>query len=214
MTARLSMAGTGAVLLDVAHGAFDPAAQRRVWAAARALAADPAVVQAVPGVNNLLVTFDALRTDPDDVEQRVRACWQAASPEPVPARLVEIPVTYGGAFGEDLKLVAAHAGLSEDETIALHLAGEYSVAAIGAMPGFAYLTGLDPRLAIPRRDTPRLTVARGAVMVGGGHAGVMPCTAPSGWHIIGRTDAVLFDAARAEPGLLRIGDRVRFTQAG
>ncbi|ACI52029.1 Allophanate hydrolase subunit 1 [Gluconacetobacter diazotrophicus PA1 5] len=209
---RLSMAGTGAILLDAAAGPFDAATQRRIWAAARALAGQPSVVQAVPGVNNLLVTFDALRTEPDAVEDLIRRTWAAAAAEEIPAREIEIPVTYGGAFGEDLALVAAHAGLSEEETIAAHLAGRYSVAAIGAMAGFAYMTGLDSRLAVPRRDTPRLSVERGAVVVGGGHAGVMPCTAPSGWHIIGRTTLPLFDPHRPDPGVLRIGDTVRFTR--
>jgi allophanate hydrolase subunit 1 len=33
---------------------------------------------------------------------------------------------------------------------------------------------------------------------------------PGGWQLIGRTDERLFDPDRAEPALLRPGDRVRF----
>ena len=33
--------------------------------------------------------------------------------------MVEIPVCYGGSYGEDLKDVAAHAGLTEEEVIKL-----------------------------------------------------------------------------------------------
>ncbi|GBQ27368.1 5-oxoprolinase subunit PxpB [Gluconacetobacter azotocaptans] len=209
---RISMAGAGALLLDAANGAFSDATQQRIWATARLMGAQPSVIQAVPGVNNLLVTFDVNDIDPPVVERTLLETWDRTTPETTPSRDIEIPVTYGGDFGEDLALVSHFAGLSIDQTIALHTSGRYSVAAIGAMPGFAYLTGLDPRLAIPRRDTPRLKVEQGAVCIGGGHAGVMPCTSPSGWHILGRTDLALFDAFRSEPCLLRLGDTVRFVR--
>jgi KipI family sensor histidine kinase inhibitor len=82
------------------------------------------------------------------------------------------------------------------------------------MPGFPYLSGLDPRLAWARRGTPRLKVAEGAVIIGGAQAGIMPMTAPSGWHIIGHTDVKLFKAEAELPVLLRPGDKVQFTIAG
>jgi KipI family sensor histidine kinase inhibitor len=125
-----------------------------------------------------------------------------------------IPVSYGGARGEDLASWAAHCGMSVDETVRCHAAATYTVAAIGAMPGFPYLSGLDPRLAWARRSTPRLKVAEGAVIIGGAQAGIMPMTAPSGWHIIGHTDVTLFRAEAELPVLLRPGDTIRFAIAG
>ncbi|EHH67414.1 5-oxoprolinase subunit PxpB [Gluconobacter morbifer] len=210
---RIHMAGAGGLLLDAADGPFNNTTQRRIWATSRELNTRQDVVQTIPGVNNLLVMFDAAETDPSDMEILLRDIWTRASAEKVPSREIEVPVVYGGIFGEDLATVARFAGLSEEETIAAHMAGRYSVAAIGAMAGFVYLTGLDPRLAIPRRDSPRLRVEEGAVVIGGGHAGMMPCTSPSGWHILGRTDLCLFDAFRPEPGLLRLGDTIRFVRA-
>ena len=41
--------------------------------------------------------------------------------------------------------------MSPDEVIRLHTGGNYYVAMLGFLPGFAYLAGLDPRLATPRR---------------------------------------------------------------
>ncbi|GBR29180.1 hypothetical protein AA3266_0057 [Gluconobacter kondonii NBRC 3266] len=207
------MAGAGGLLLDAANGPFSDTTQRRIWATSRELNTRPDVLQTIPGVNNLLVTFDAVQTDPSAMEELLRTVWTQASAEEVPSREIVVPVVYGGAFGEDLALVARFANLTEEETIDAHMAGRYSVAAIGAMAGFVYLTGLDSRLAIPRRDSPRLRVEEGAVVIGGGHAGMMPCTSPSGWHILGRTDLCLFDAFRPEPGLLRLGDTVRFVRA-
>ena len=49
--------------------------------------------------------------------------------------------------GPDLADVAREAKLSVDEVIELHAGGHYVVETLGFAPGFAYLTGLDPRLA-------------------------------------------------------------------
>ena len=210
---RISMAGAGGLLLDAADGAFSDQTQRRIWAAARHIAKHPCVTHAVPGVNNLLVMFDVTVTDPVAVEDLLRETWAQATDDPVPSREITVPVTYGGTAGEDLAAVAQFAGLTEAETVAAHVQATYSVAAIGAMPGFVYLTGLDPRLAMPRRASPRLKVEQGSVIIGGGHAGIMPCTAPSGWHILGHTSLSLFDPFRAEPCLFRLGDTIRFVRA-
>ncbi len=127
------------------------------------------------------------------------------------ARVIAIPVRYGGEFGPDLDAVAAHAGLTPQEVIARHNATDYSVAMIGFAPGFPYLLGLDPTLAMPRKATPRTRVPAGSVGIGGAQCGIYPREGPGGWQLIGRTDALLFEPANGnEPTLLRPGDRVRF----
>ena len=125
-------------------------------------------------------------------------------------RCVEIPVCYGADAGTDLAVVAAHTGLTEAEVVARHSQAEYRVQAIGFAPGFPYLSGLPTELATPRRATPRAKVPAGAVGIGGAQTGVYPIETPGGWQIIGQTDLKLFDATRAEPSWLRVGDRVRF----
>ncbi|KXV35982.1 allophanate hydrolase [Gluconobacter thailandicus] len=204
---RISMAGAGALLLDAANGPFSDTTQQKVWTAAHTLAAHPQVIQAVPGVNNLLVTFDPVTTEPDAMERLLSETWARTPAGAFTSRDIEIPVIYDG---EDLAFVSQAAGLTEEETIVLHSGGTYSVAAIGAMPGFVYLTGLDPRLALPRRDSPRLKVAQGSVCIGGGHAGIIPFDSPSGWHILGNTTLTMFDPARDEPCFFRLGDTIRF----
>lgn len=126
------------------------------------------------------------------------------------ARLVEIPVHYGGP---DLADVALHAGLSEADVIARHCALEYQVAMLGFAPGFPYLLGLDPLLAMPRLDTPRTRVEAGSVGIGGTQTGIYPQAGPGGWRIIGRTATVLFDPKCDPPALLAAGDHVRFVVA-
>lgn len=164
-------------------------------------------------MNNLMVTFDPRVLPPEAAKARVLEFWQAAGAVNMVGREVELPVTYGGKRGEDLREAAEQLGLSLHELIELHSGGEYTVACIGSMPGFAYLAGLNARLCLPRRAVPRREVAQGAVIMAAGQAGVMPCTAPSGWHILGHTEVRLFDLDRENPSLLRPGDRVRFTVA-
>ena len=81
---------------------------------------------------------------------------------------------------------------------------------LGFSPGFPYLLGLDPRLAMPRLDTPRTRVPAGSVGIGGAQTGIYPHAGPGGWRIIGRTTLALFDPLHDPPTLLASGDRVRF----
>lgn len=210
---RISLAGSGGLLLDGAHGSFSDAVQHRVWAVADAALAIEGVREAVPGMNNLLVVFDPLAVGAAALAERLKALWAGAGAVRAGGREHTIRVAYGGARGEDLAGWAAHCGLSVEEAVKHHAAPAYTVAAVGAMPGFPYLSGLDPRLARARRAEPRFKVAEGSVIIGGTQAAVMPMTAPSGWHIIGHTGTKLFDAGADEPVLLRAGDTIRFAVA-
>lgn len=207
----ITAAGAGALLLDVADGGFDERRQARLWAVAAAFGGESGVTDVVPGMNNLMVVFDPLAVDPEAMERRLAGLWQAARADDRAGREHVIPVVYGGA---DIAGFAARLGMGVDEVIERHAGGVYRVAAVGAMPGFPYLSGLDPALAMPRLAVPRQGVPKGAVIIGGSQAGIMPITAPSGWHIVGQTDFVLFDPTRAEPAALSPGDRVRFAIAG
>lgn len=121
--------------------------------------------------------------------------------------VVRIGVHYDGP---DLDAVAALTGLTRAEVVARHAGRECVVAFGGFMPGFAYLTGLDPALHVPRRPSPRERVPAGSVAVAGEFTAVYPAATPGGWQVLGRTDVVLFDPSRREPALLTPGARVRF----
>ncbi|MDI6881031.1 MAG: 5-oxoprolinase subunit PxpB [Desulfitobacteriaceae bacterium] len=134
----------------------------------------------------------------------------ARTSERAEAKLVKIPVCYGGEFGPDLDYVAGYHGLSVDEVIRKHTAPEYRVYMIGFMPGFPYLGGLDPELATPRLSRPRARVPKGSVGIAGGQTGLYPLESPGGWQLIGRTPLRMFNPWADPPTLLRSGDRVRF----
>lgn len=209
--------GDQALLLRWAEVA-DMETNRRVHAlAARLRAAAPAwLVDCVPAYASLAVFFDGASIRGNDpfarVCEQVSTLAQAtgATPDVAPSRLVEIPVVYGGEHGPDLEDVAAASGLTAAQVVERHAQVEYLVAMLGFSPGFPYLLGLDPRLAVPRLATPRTRVPAGSVGIGGTQTGVYPNEGPGGWRLIGRTPQALFDARRAPPALLLPGDRVRF----
>lgn len=126
------------------------------------------------------------------------------------ATVVEVPVTYDG---DDLADVARLTSLTVDEVVLAHTGTPWTVAFGGFAPGFAYLVGGDPRLRVPRRDSPRARVPAGAVGLAGEFSGVYPRESPGGWQIVGRTDLTLWDVDRPRPALLVTGSLVRFVVA-
>ena len=208
---RIRFVGDAAVALEF-EPRIDPGVNARVVAAAARVAAGRhgGVRDVVPSYHAVTVYIDPLRAD----AARVRAALEEAASVPAAgadaSREVVIPVRYGGAAGPDLEEVAAFAGCPADEVVRRHAATVYRVYMVGYLHGFAYLGAVDPRIAMPRRSTPRLTVPAGSVGIAGGQTGVYPTAAPGGWRLIGRTAARMFDADRDPPGLVGPGDRVRF----
>jgi len=188
--------------------------QRRIWGLAAKFRALPHVREAVPGMNNLTIELHPTAPGPETLLDELLERWGESSPAVLPARRIEIPVEYGGAAGPDLDEVARHTGLSPSEVVQMHGAVDYTVYFLGFLPGFAYLGGLDPRLAMPRRREPRLQVPAGSVAIGGEQTGVYAANSPGGWHLIGRTSVQLFDPTRISPTLLSAGDTVRFVVIG
>jgi 5-oxoprolinase (ATP-hydrolysing) subunit B len=184
--------------------------QQKIWALASEAVAWPGVSEALPGMNNLTLMFDPGQTDAEALGARILALWPRLKSTAVTGREVRIPVAYGGEDGPDLGDVAAHTGLSAAEVVKRHCAGEYIVYLLGFLPGFAFLGGLAPELATPRRAEPRTAVPARSVGIGGEQTGVYPLVSPGGWQLIGRTPLELFDPSAKEPTLLRPGDRVRF----
>jgi KipI family sensor histidine kinase inhibitor len=206
--------GEDALLLRFGN-AIDPGLNARVHAVSRQLAMSRPrwLLDIVPAYATLALFLDLAAFEGRD-PQREAVAWlrrqafvEGSNTE---SRLVLIPVHYGGQCGPDLAMLAEHAGLSVDACVARHAAAEYTVAMLGFAPGFPYLLGLDPALAMPRLATPRTRVEAGSIGIGGEQTGIYPRPGPGGWRIIGRTPEILFDPARAAPALLAPGDRVRF----
>jgi len=203
-------AGDAALLLE----AGAPEGNGVAAIAATIRAADlPDVIDIVPGAVTVLVTFAPGSWAVPALSARL-AELAAAAPA-VPAAAASEPVVIDTVYdGPDLADVAALTGLTEAEVITRHQAPDYQVGWLGFAPGFGYLTGLDPALAVPRLDSPRLSVPAGSVAIAGGLAAVYPAASPGGWRLLGRTAAVLWDPGREPPALLAPGRRVRFRAVG
>lgn len=212
---RYRRVGEGGLLVEFAN-VIDPAGNGQVRALLGALDATPppGLRDLIPAYRTLLILYDPLALAEEALLERLRALETTTSEAAAPARVVTIPVIYGGAFGPDLDDVAAHCGLPVEEIIVRHSATTYLVYFIGFSPGYPYLGGLDPALAIPRLASPRTRVPAGAVAIGGQQTGIYPQETPGGWRIIGRTPLHLYDPQAQEPFLLRAGDRVRLRPVG
>jgi 5-oxoprolinase (ATP-hydrolysing) subunit B len=206
---RLLPCGDAALVVQFG-GEIDPALNARVLALDARVAGITGVVETVPTYRSLLVHYDPAVTDFRTLGDALLALCGDLPDEPVEGRLWRIPVVYGGGFGIDLEDVAAHHGITADELIRRHAAPVYRVYMMGFLPGFAYLGGLDPSIAISRRENPRLKTPAGTISIGGIQALVASIEAPSGWHLLGRTPVRNFMPKRDPVFILEAGDRVKF----
>lgn len=209
---RILPAGEAALIVEL-PARIDPLLNTWCVALAAMLTSSlgPVARDIVIGYCSVTIYFDPLAVDAAWLEADVRARAERLDVSTVrEGPLVEVPVCYGGDLGPDLADVAAFAGCSEADAIAAHTGRDYRVYMVGFVPGFAYMAEVEPRIAAPRRSTPRTAVPVGSVAIAGGQTGVYPAATPGGWNIIGRTPVLPYDPHRAEPFLFRSGDRVRF----
>lgn len=173
----------------------------------------PHVEEVIPAYTAVTVFYDALHVSFGDLSKKLLDALQHSHSRDGPAeesRLHTIRVVYDGV---DLADVAAATKLTVEEVVAVHSSRTYDVDVLGFVPGFAYLSELDARLELPRRPQPRQRVPAGSVAIASRLTGIYPFDTPGGWHILGRTDALMFDPRRAQPSLFRAGDEVRFEPA-
>jgi inhibitor of KinA len=176
----------------------------------------PWIRDVVPALGGLAIHFD-----PDEPTVHgdalaaalnlVRDCLKEGLPKADDVvRTIEVPVCYERDFAPDLAEVAAASKVTVEEAIAMHSGSEFRVLMIGFAPGHPYIGGLNPKLSVPRRATPRAIVPAGSVAVANDQTVVYPYAISGGWSIVGRTPLKVFDAERQEPSLFAAGDRVRF----
>jgi KipI family sensor histidine kinase inhibitor len=204
------------MLLEV-RGELSLSTQQKLWGLAQAVQTWRYVTEAVPGMNNLMLTWAEPPASHEEwlrLAEALRGAWEASQPLVLQGRLVDVPVVYGGDGGPHIADVMAHTGLTLDQIVEIHSAPLYTVYALGSHPGYCYLGGMDPRIATPRRKSPIIDLPGGSVSIGGVQTGVSASAGPSGWNTIGRTEFRFFDHRQAPPALLRPGDQIRFQVQG
>lgn len=199
------------VLVEFADAINDAAyAQVRHLDAMLATHGLPGFVESVPAYVNILVEFDPLLTDHAAV---IKALNGLLALKPAPAATTtprEVLVCYEADFAPDLPEVAKACGMTEEEAIAAHLAGDYAVFLYGFAPGYAYLGGVPPALHLPRKAAAVRGIAAGSVIIAGAQCLVTTLTMPTGWWIIGRSPTQILCPDPAQPFLFDVGDRVKF----
>lgn len=172
----------------------------------------------IPGITEIVPTYRSVMVhyEPhiilyheliDALEMLVEDTYELHLPE---SKLVEVPVYYGGNSGPDLETVARHNHLSTQEVIRIHTHPHYLIYMLGFTPGFAYMGGMDERIATPRLAVPRVKLPAGSVGIAGSQTGIYPIESPGGWQIIGQTPLVLYDHRREDPILFEAGQRIQF----
>ena len=171
----------------------------------------PGVVETVPTMRSLMVTYDPLETTRAELQPRIDGLIAGGLEAGVKSRQVTIPCCYDDPeYAPDLEEVAQRTKKTPEQVVAGHLASPFKVYVLGFMPGLAYIAGLEQSLYLPRRSQPRVRVPRSSVAIAMDMTTIYPFESPGGWHIIGRTPLMLFDQRREQPVFLAPGDRLTF----
>lgn len=170
------------------------------------------LIESVNAYNSLTLIYRKDVIDYDRLLSDIKNCLQTIKLEEShhKNRIWNIPVCYDEEFAIDLNEMTLSTGLGKDEMVALHKDSIYIVYFLGFLPGFLYLGGLHPSLHFPRKSTPRLKIAKGAVAIGGIQTGIYPTESPGGWNIIGNCPIELFDVKKNPPCFIKSGDKVKF----
>jgi KipI family sensor histidine kinase inhibitor len=168
------------------------------------------IINIHPGYTSMLFTLDKMANIDDTIQAVENSLDMVQNSEPPEAKLVEVPVLYGGNYGKDIQRVVQFSRLSEDEIIQRHQSGNYLVYFLGFSPGFPYIGGMDQDLKTPRLQTPRKRVPQGSVAIAGGQTGIYLFPSPGGWNLIGRTPLKIFNISNPQNSLIQMGDKVQF----
>lgn len=168
------------------------------------------VIETVPALVNLLVSFDPMETDHPTVEGHVRACLDGLETQAATGIERAVQVCYEPPFAPDLEAVAAATGLTTEAVIKAHLSGDFQVLMYGFAPGYAYLSGVQEQIQVPRKPKPVRDVPAGSVIIAGPQCLITTLTMPTGWSIIGRSPTPIFTGNHDHPFLFDVGDRVTF----
>jgi KipI family sensor histidine kinase inhibitor len=200
-----------------ASGGVDLETNRSLQALAIALRARelPWIRDVVPALCGIAVHFDPFHPDlPASVleysQVLLEEAFKSASKFEDSGRTVEVPVCYEPEFGLDLKEISEKTSVHLGEIQKRHSSSRHYVLMVGFSPGQPYIGGLDPKLSVPRRPTPRTVMPAGSVAIANAQTAVYPYETPGGWSIVGRTPLKLFDPVREPASLFAPGDRVRF----
>ena len=216
---RILDLGDAALMIDF-RGQADPLSFIHQLCALLFSKAPEWLMDAIPGIDTLLISlhfkdtqYAQTRTEArillEDYLSTIQKGKKATKASDTVHR---VRVCYDPEIAPDLIASAEKCKLSLREFIKRHKNSDTRVDILGFMPGFAYCSGLDPSLKLPRLESPRTAVPKGSVAIAELQTGIYPKPTPGGWNVIGRTPDILFDPRSARPSLLTPGDRLEFIE--
>lgn len=215
MDAKFLIVGDSAISVELG-GDISIETNRKVSLLENIIASTPieGLIETIPTYRSLMLCYDPCITDYHRLTEKCRKLLDTVSDDKdngtAAIMQIEIPVLYGGELGLDLDAVAEFHGKTTEEVIQIHSSHPAVVYMFGFLPGQAYM-GSHNGFTIPRRQSPRLSVTAGSVIIWQEQTIVLPNTSPTGWYVIGHTPIKLFDIHNAtDPFLLKMGYQVQF----
>jgi KipI family sensor histidine kinase inhibitor len=211
MKAEIIPAGDNALVIMLGNK-IEEALNKRIHSIALAIeeAKPEWLIEVVPTYTTICIYYDPILINYEKLKREVKSFLKAKAREKK-SRIVDILVAYGKENGPDLEFVARYNNLSIEEVIEIHSKPLYRVYMLGFLPGFAYLGGMDERIATPRLEEPRVKVPAGSIGIAEKQTGFYSIESPGGWRLIGKTPLKLFDQSKEPPTLVLPGDYIKFT---
>jgi inhibitor of KinA len=176
----------------------------------------PGILETIRAYCTLLVFYDPKRTNYEKLINQLRFLAKDLPLENAPfpkAKVIEIPVVYGGSYSPDLPLLSQMLHMSEEEVVRRHLSHDYLVYITAFLCGTAFFKGTDEIFHVPRKKTPALLHPEGDVNLANGLGTVFsPVSTPTGWYGIGRSPLRQWYPHRDPPVLIKSGDWIRYKQ--
>lgn len=143
----------------------------------------------------------------DEIYQRVDSMQGIAETKKI---IREVPILYGGETGPDLELCAQLENTTVEEIIRKHSSHDYYVYMLGFAPGHPYSARFEEPFSFKRRDTARVKIPAGSVVVQLNLSDLIPFEQPCGWNIIGSTPLTICDYKKEDPFLVHAGEWIRY----
>lgn len=185
---------------------------RKVMALKGALEARrlPGVGELVPTYRSLVIHYDPLTADLDQLKEAIGQSAGHLDLAALPKAIVtEIPVLYEGEYALDLEEIARIENTTVEEIVRIHSQSDYYVYMLGFAPGHPYTARFENPFSFKRRETPRVRIPGGSIVVQLGLSDIIPFDQPCGWNIIGSTPLLACDYRKENPFLLKAGQWIR-----